>query len=98
MPFEKGHSGNPLGSNTRRPFIAALTRAIAQDDGKRLRQVAERLIDLAVAGEAWAVKELADRVDGKPIQTQAFENGDGSPLLAGIQVTFVKPDESNSKG
>lgn len=62
------------GPNTRpKLFIKALNRAIAQDSADRLRQCAERLLDLAAAGEAWAVKELADRLDGKPIQDTSVE-------------------------
>jgi hypothetical protein len=43
----------------------------------------------AELGEAWAVKEIIDRLDGKAVQV--LENGDGSPLLSGINVTFVRP-------
>ena len=53
-------------------FNSALLRAIAQDDqgdANRLRQAAEKLLTLAAQGEQWAVKELADRLDGKPNQT-----------------------------
>lgn len=46
-------------------FKGALDRAIAQDDGKRLRQAAEMLLTSAAEGEPWAVRELADRLDGK---------------------------------
>jgi ribosome-binding protein aMBF1 (putative translation factor) len=80
----------------------ALRRAIAQDDRDRVRRAVDKLLDMAAEGEAWAIKELADRLDGKPHQSQSLENADGSPLLAGIQVTFVKPDgsgtASNSEG
>jgi hypothetical protein len=67
--------------------------AIAQDDRVRVRKAVEKLLDLAAEGEPWAIKELADRLDGKPVQQTVLENSDGSPLLAGIQVTFVKPSE-----
>lgn len=66
MPFKKGQSGNPTGSRDRFSFLNALNRAIAQDDGKRLRDAAEQLLTLAAEGEAWAIRELADRLDGKP--------------------------------
>ena len=56
------------GQDHERPFREALRRAIAQDDGRRLRAAAEKLLDLAEAGEAWAVKEMADRMDGKSRQ------------------------------
>ena len=67
--FKPGQSGNPSGKHKNKQFIDALNRAIAQDDGKRLRDAAEKLLDLAAAGEQWAVQMLADRLDGKPAQT-----------------------------
>ena len=46
-----------------------------------------------MAREPWAVKELMDRMDGKAIQFQEITGAEGSPLLTGIEVTFVKPSE-----
>lgn len=69
MPFQPGQSGNPKGTQREKKFAAALERAIKQDDAKRLREAAEKLLDLAAAGEAWAVKELADRLDGRAAQS-----------------------------
>lgn len=66
--YQPGQSGNPGGGTREKKFYAALTRAIAQDDAKRLRDAAEKLLDLAASGESWAVKELADRLDGKSPQ------------------------------
>lgn len=63
--------GAPQGNNNagrNKPFWRAIDRAIVQDDGKRLREAAEKLLDLAAQGEQWAVKELADRLDGKAAQ------------------------------
>ena len=71
MAWQPGESGNPNGSKKERMFYGALNRAIAQDDGKRVREAAEKLLDLAADGEPWAIKELADRLDGKPSQTIA---------------------------
>lgn len=82
MPFEKGKSGNPSGVQSNKPFLAALKRAIAQDDAKRLRDAAEKLLDLAANGEAWAVKELADRTDGKT--TQPVGNDEDKPFRVSI--------------
>lgn len=69
MVWEKGSSGNPEGIKPNKPFIDALRRAIVQDNGKKLRAAADKLLDAAEAGEPWAIKELADRTDGKPHQT-----------------------------
>ena len=75
--------GGQLGNNNagkNRPFWRALDRAIAQDDGKRLREAAEQLIDLAAAGTPWAVRELADRLDGKAAQALTLSDPNGDPL------------------
>lgn len=68
MPFKPGQSGNPDGRRKEQKFSAALHRAIVQDNGERLRKAAEKLLDLAAEGEAWAIGMLADRLDGKPAQ------------------------------
>lgn len=46
----------------------AILRAVAQDNGVKLRQAVDKMIELAAAGEQWAVKELFDRLDGKAVQ------------------------------
>ena len=63
-----------------RLFDGALKRAIAQDDGKRLRDAAEKLLELASQGEAWAIKELADRLDGKSQQSVSVTKTDVTDL------------------
>jgi hypothetical protein len=90
MPFQPGISGNPDGTKREAKFAAAVNRAIAQDDGQRLRACAEKLLDLAAEGEAWAVKELADRLDGRPAQalTVAGEP-DAAPIAVKAVVEFV---------
>lgn len=84
MAFQPGESGNPNGTPKSKPFLAALNRAIAQDDSKKLRAAAEKLLELAEAGEPWAIKELADRTDGKAHQSVAMENPDGTSLFSEI--------------
>jgi hypothetical protein len=65
-------------------------RLVLTQEPHRLRSIAEQLVRQAEEGEPWAIREIIDRVDGKAIQ--AIENADGSPLLGGIQVTFIKPE------
>ena len=86
--------GQPGNTNARKskPFWHAIDRAIAQEDGKRLREAAEKLLDAAAAGEAWAVKELGDRLDGKAVQALEHSGADGEPLPNLINVKIVKPD------
>lgn len=69
MLWEPGQSGNPKGAPKKeKRFLTMLERAIAQDDAKRLRAAAEKLLDLAAEGEQWAVEMLAERLDGKATQ------------------------------
>lgn len=53
----------------------ALRKAIVQDDALRLRKAAEQLLDKAAEGEAWAIRELADRLDGKAFQSVELSGG-----------------------
>jgi hypothetical protein len=73
-------------------FFDALRKAMAEDDHLRLRKAANRLLDLAAEGEQWAMKELADRLDGKPSQETLLESKSDGIFLTGIQVTFVEPN------
>ena len=88
-------AGAPLGSKNAaksRLFYDALRKQLVQNPEK-LDKVTDVLITAATNGEAWAVKELIDRMDGKAIQAQEITGADGAPLLTGIEVTFVKPSE-----
>lgn len=53
----------------RQALVVALHRHLESDDGRRnqkLRLIADKLVDKAVEGDMQAIKELLDRVDGKP--------------------------------
>lgn len=73
MAWKKGESGNPAGRTKDKPFAEALRIALAEDDDvkkkRKLRVIADKLVDAAIAGEPWAIKEVIDRVDGKPAQS-----------------------------
>lgn len=64
--------GNKNSSKEKRIFGSELRKAVAQDDRKRLRAAIEKQLDAAAAGDLAALKEIADRLDGKaaqPIET-----------------------------
>jgi hypothetical protein len=73
-------------------FYDKLRKRLTQEP-HRLERIVNELITQAESGEAWAVKEVIDRLDGKAIQTTEMQNSDGSPILSGIQVMFVKPND-----
>ena len=70
MAFKKGQSGNPGGRSKEKPFADALRMEIAAagEDHKALRRVAKVLIGQAEGGDIRAIRELADRLDGRPMQ------------------------------
>ena len=80
MPWQPGESGNPNGVKNQKRFLGALNRALAQSDGDKLRSVVEKLIACAEQGESWAVKELADRLDGKVPQQLIHAGDEDNPL------------------
>ncbi len=64
----------PFGARKERKFYQALLIALnAEGPNIRLRKVAEMLVKQALKGEAWAIKELADRIDGKVPQAQIIQ-------------------------
>lgn len=73
MPFAPGESGNPGGKPKRAKLtfdalnIELKSRADANDK-KGMRLIAEKVVDLAEAGERWAVEFIRDTMDGKPAQ------------------------------
>jgi hypothetical protein len=74
-------------------FYDRLRKVLTQEPQK-LENIVKQLITQAEQGEAWAVKEVIDRLDGKAVQINQMENADGTPLLSGIQVMFVKPQDA----
>lgn len=60
-----GRSGTNKGKD--KPFREALRKRIAEasDDPKRLDRIALKLLGLAEAGDVQAIREVADRLDGK---------------------------------
>jgi hypothetical protein len=67
--------GRPIGSvNRQKPFADALKVALLSGGGRRLRIIADRLCEKAEQGDLQAIQQIADRLDGKPVQ--ALERGD----------------------
>ncbi len=92
MPWTPGESGNLDGAKRPRKFQAALDRALAADDGKRLRRCVETILDLAAEGERWAVELLRDTLDGRPAQSIVATDDDGRPLAIGLIAYASSPE------
>ena len=57
---------------------------------KKLRALAEKLRDRALEGDVTALKEIGDRLDGKPAQTIAGDPE--NPLNIIGRLTWAKPE------
>ena len=93
MAAPEGNQNNKKG----KMFYDALRKVLVQEP-KKLTDIAEGLIEAAIAREPWAVKEIMDRVDGKAIQFQEITGADGEALITSIAINFVKPPETNEPG
>jgi hypothetical protein len=94
LPIES-KVGAPEGNQNARKgklFYDQLRKVLIQNDALKLRQVTEKLVDAAIDGEAWAVKEVIDRMDGKAIATQEVTGPEGTQLKTAVQLFFVDPD------
>jgi hypothetical protein len=71
-PWLKGVSGNQggHGGGTYREFTTALRIVVREIDPvtrqRKLRRIAQKVVDLAMEGEGWACCMVADRLEGKP--------------------------------
>lgn len=65
--------GNKNGSKSK-AWEAALKRLFTQDP-EQLARIATKVAQAAEAGESWAVTEIGNRLDGKPVQ-QVQMDGD----------------------
>ena len=99
-PFQPGQSGNPNGRPKTKPFKDALRKAIdaAGTDDSALELVAAALLAKAQDGDVQAIKEIADRLDGKVAQAiTGGEDGDNPvSILHRIERVIVSPKDSNS--
>ena len=79
--------GNQNAAKKQREYHNALWRTLKQYEadgvprGEALNIVTTKLVDLAIQGEPWAIKEIADRLDGKAPQAIHGEPGMPEPIV-----------------
>jgi hypothetical protein len=85
MPFE---AGNKLAAGKKpREFADMLRLAIKEaqaEGGNKLRAVADALVTKAISGDVAAIKEVADRLDGKVPQAHIGGEEDDPAIKVGI--------------
>ena len=87
-------SGRPRGAWSEKRFRDALYLAINEErpDGQhRLRVIANQLIEAAEGGDIAAIKEVADRLDGKP--AQALEHTGDLTLSVAKSLALIRQRE-----
>jgi hypothetical protein len=93
-------AGAPVGNQnakTAKRWQSAVTRALARLSAgvgveAGLDQLADKLVSAAAAGEQWALREVGDRLDGKPAQAVTVAGDDeGGPVRHSISVGYVDP-------
>lgn len=80
--------------NKDKPFREALRMELAEagDNHKALRRVARALIAKAAEGDVQAIKEIGDRLDGKPSQAVEHMGEGGGPVqFERIERVIVDP-------
>lgn len=87
-----GQPGNQNAAKTKL-WESALKRALARSsktvDGG-LNKLADNVINSAMNGEQWAIKEIAERIDGKAAQAINVGGQEDNPVII-KKVRFVKP-------
>jgi hypothetical protein len=78
-PWPKGVSGNPGGRPRKQPITEELERLLAEEAPNHNGQtwaavIAEALVLQASKGDVKAISELANRIEGKPLQALNVSN------------------------
>lgn len=77
-------------------FASTLARRI--EELQAMDGIIDALIRNALDGDMPAIREIGDRLDGKPRQQIDLGGQDDNPLLSEIRVRLVKADDCASSG
>ena len=83
----RGMKGNTNAARNK-PWTAAINRALIRFDGGKLgalNLIADQLVRAAVQGDQFAIKEIADRLDGKAAQSVLVSGEDGGPIVMAVE-------------
>jgi Family of unknown function (DUF5681) len=117
MAFKKGISGNPGGKSREKIFTDALRLELSRIDPndkekrKKVNILAEKLVECAIEDkQSWAFQQIADRLEGKPVQVvdatvddhrtlDEFSDAELTAILRRrVGVVAVESDEERPEG
>jgi hypothetical protein len=102
MPFQPGNQHGKTANHARpKLFRDALLAELKRADNnvERIQKVAAKLVDNALNGETAAIKEIADRIDGKvPQGITGDADGDPIRMIHKIERVIVDPENPDGKG
>jgi len=103
MVWDKGQSGNPGGAPKTKAFTEALRRqclAPAESkfglakEHKRIDVIAMQVVKKAMSGDLSAIREIADRIEGRPPQSIAgLDDCVNASQVTEIVMRFALPGE-----
>jgi hypothetical protein len=78
----------------RKDWAEALRRALHRESGGKgspiwLEVIANRVVELAAEGDMQAIKEVGDRMDGRPVQATALTDPEGNAMPGKFSIEFV---------
>lgn len=75
----------------------ALKRALSRKSDKTYREgldlVMDEYVKAACDGESWAIRDMIDRLDGKPSQSLMLSDPEGNPLQALLNYIPICPPD-----
>ena len=74
----------------------ALKRALSRKSEKTYREgldmVMDEYVKAACSGESWAIRDMIDRLDGRPSQSHEHTGKDGKPIEMAWTVEVIEPN------
>lgn len=64
-----------------KPWSEAIRKALLANDGVKLRELADKVVEMALAGDMQAIREVGDRFEGKVPQGLEHTGADGGELV-----------------
>lgn len=85
-------AGRPKGAKDERPWTAALRKALAERDkasgSHKIDRLAVACVDAGIGGDIGAMKEVGDRLEGRPLQAQLIQGDPNLPVKHEHVLTF----------